>query len=218
MLPIARCAALHAAAQDRSCQLPPALRMAQQECEALESWLHSLHLPDYVPMIWLVTAARGRRYCQDNSTGAPAVQQAGAGGTGQPAVQQAGTGSSGPPAAEQRWPGGTSSAELEPVEDSLSWALGGAEILELELAAEQPQRLVIECSSALCRYGLADMSSDQVLQVAARLERIGGLLDEAAAAAGGSVHVLHSLAGGSGRHIACVAPDSVWVLTIEVYD
>ena len=198
--PNALCTAICASMQDAPRELPPALHKMLRECYALQSWLRSLDLANYVPTLRLSWAARR----PEGGSAAPAVQCLAA--------------HSGDQAGSEQWRGaGGAAAWLEPVEHSLRRALGGAEILDLEPAAEQPNLLVAESSSVLCA-GPVVLERYKALQVAVRLELIGCLLAEAAAAAGASAHVLHTLACYSGRQIACVAPDSVWVLTIDASD
>lgn len=185
--------------QDGSLDLPLALHQLKQECAALHTWVRSLGA--CVPHIHLKTASRRRLCGQDGSAAAPAVQQAAAGSSNLRAVEQ--------------WcAGGSLPAELEPVEDSLCRALCGAEVLDMEPAADQPQRLLVEWNAYLASWRTFDMDSDQALQLTPRLERMGSLLTEAAAAAGASVRLLHTLMC-RGVQVACVAPESVWVLTID---
>lgn len=188
--------------QDGPHDLPPSLHQVKQECGAQQSWVRSFG--SCVPIICLDTAGRRRRCEQGDSARSPVVQQAAAGGSGQPTADWCCAGGT----------GGTTAAEGEPVEDSLSRALGGDEMLDLEPADTQPQRLAVQWSAYLDSRRTFDMDFGEALQFELRLERIDGLLAEAAAAANTSVHLLHTLMC-RGIMTACVAPESVWVLTLD---
>ena len=185
--------------------LPPVLHELQQACEAFNSWVRPFYTPDYVLFLRLLTGARRRR------------NRGPAAGSGMPAGQPAaaaGSGSSCFTAGHQS--GADAATDLEPVEDSLSRALGGAEVLDLEpeqVPLPHLPRLVLQRGE--CMQNFAHPPADQLAHYAAQLVRIGGLLAEAAAAAGASVHMLESLEGFIASHVACVTPDSVRVLMVD---
>ena len=188
--------------QDGPYELPSALHTMRQECDALICWLRSLPQTAWEPpLLRLHTAARRPLSGVLGGSGAPGGMQAAAGS------------SSRAMAASRFFTVGATGREA--IEHSLCRAAYGAEVLDLHPPEAAVQQLVLE-HGAILHWWYKGLSPEEVLRVKAGLQRIGALLSEAAAAAGASVHVMESRSYIFGSQIACIAPDSVWVLTIDV--